>query len=65
MLNCREATRLFSESQEGSLSLTERMSLKIHIFMCTGCANFGQQMRTIRQVTRAFAKGENERTDKD
>lgn len=64
MLNCQEVTRLYSESQERTLNLQERMSLKMHVMMCSGCRNFGKQMHTLRQVARAYANGADERTDK-
>ncbi|PIQ11022.1 MAG: hypothetical protein CO125_11700 [Hydrogenophilales bacterium CG_4_9_14_3_um_filter_59_35] len=64
MLNCQEATRLLSESQERTLAWQERLSLKMHLMMCSGCRNFGKQMHTLRQVAHAYAKGEDERTDK-
>lgn len=65
MRNCQDATRLFSESQERTLSLKERMSLKMHVVMCSGCRNFGQQMDTLRQIARAYVKGENENEGKE
>jgi hypothetical protein len=40
MMSCQQATRLISESQERGLSLTEKMSLKVHVMMCTGCKKF-------------------------
>ena len=64
MLNCQQITRLLSESQERALTLQERLSLKMHGMMCSGCRNFGQQMLTLRQVVRAYAKGQDERVDK-
>lgn len=64
MLNCRQVTRLLSESQERTLTLQERVSLKMHVMMCSGCRNFGRQMHTLRQVARAYSKGEDERTGK-
>ena len=64
MLNCQQVTRLYSESLERTATLQERMSLKMHVMMCSGCRNFGKQMHTLRQVARAFAKGADERTDK-
>jgi len=57
MLNCREVTRLYSESQERPLTLSERLSLRMHIAMCAGCRNFGQQMKFLRETMRAYAKG--------
>lgn len=64
MLNCKDVTRLYSVSQERKLTLQERMSLKMHVMMCSGCRNFGKQMVTLRQATRAYAKGADERADK-
>lgn len=55
MLNCHEVTRLLSESQERSLSVTERMRLKVHTMMCSGCRNFEIQMGTLRAAMRRFA----------
>lgn len=57
MMNCRTATRLFSESQERPLGLGERLNLRIHCLMCAGCANYGQHMDALRQITRAYAQG--------
>ena len=64
MLNCKNVTRLYSEAQERQLSLKARMSLKVHVMMCSGCRNFGSQMHTLREISRAYAKGENERNQK-
>lgn len=58
MLNCREVTHLYSEAQERKLTFKEKVSLKVHIMMCTGCRNFGDQMQTLRQIARDYAKGE-------
>ncbi|MES2295486.1 MAG: zf-HC2 domain-containing protein [Pseudomonadota bacterium] len=58
MMNCHEITRLISESQERPLALKERMALKMHVMMCSGCRNFGRQMHTIRHVARAYTRGE-------
>lgn len=63
MLNCRDATRLMSEAQERELGMKERMSLKMHVMMCSGCRNFGQQMHTLRQAMRSYANGDDERND--
>lgn len=60
MINCRNATRLLSEAQERPLSITERMSLKLHVVMCSGCQNFKDQMDTLRLMTRAYAKRNND-----
>lgn len=64
MMNCHEATRQMSESQERPLSMIERMSLKLHLMMCSGCSNFKEQMGSIRLMTRTFAKGKNDETNR-
>lgn len=65
MLNCREVTRLYSEAQERKLTLKERISLSLHVLMCTGCHNFGQQMQALRQIVRAYTRGENKAIGED
>lgn len=60
MLSCHQVTRLFSESQERPLTLQERMPLKFHTMMCAGCRNFGQQMHTLRYLTRSYVAGKDE-----
>lgn len=57
MMNCRQATCLISESQDWSLSLTEKMGLEVHVKMCLGCENFSQQVSFISQAMRAYANG--------
>ncbi|RFC36909.1 MAG: hypothetical protein DID90_2727553570 [Candidatus Nitrotoga sp. LAW] len=56
MMNCRDATRLISEAQEQPLSIAERVSLKLHVIICSGCQNFNDQLGTLRLMTRAYAK---------
>lgn len=56
MLNCHDATRLMSESQERPLTLAERMTLKLHVSMCSGCRNFKDQMGTLRLMAHNYAK---------
>jgi len=60
MLNCHDATRLMSEAQERTLKVSERMSLKMHVMMCSGCNNFKNQMGTLRMMTRSYAKSKND-----
>ena len=60
MLNCRESTRLMSESQERALSNKEKIALKFHTLICRGCRNFGEHLKVIRQAANRFAKGNSE-----
>lgn len=60
MMSCLHATRLISESQERDLSLQEKLSLKVHVMICTGCKNFSLQVPFISQAMRAYANGKDE-----
>lgn len=57
MLNCKEVTELCSQEMERPLRLGEKTSLSMHLMMCSGCTNFRRQMKTLRQVMRAYAEG--------
>ncbi len=57
MLKCREVTMLCSRELERPLGIRERVSLGVHLSMCSGCSNFRQQMKTMRRVMRAYADG--------
>ncbi|GBL45851.1 hypothetical protein SFMTTN_1662 [Sulfuriferula multivorans] len=61
MLNCQEIIRLVSESQERPLTLREKISLRTHVMMCSGCSNYEKNMASLRLTMRAFAKGTNEK----
>ncbi len=63
MMNCQQATRLISESQERPLSLPEKMTLKMHVLMCSGCKNFSLQVPFLSKAMKAYAKGFDEGRD--
>ena len=63
MMNCQQATKLISESQERALSLPEKMSLKVHVMMCSGCKNFSLQVPFLSKAMKAYAKGFDEGHD--
>ncbi len=47
-LKCREAARLASQKMDRPLSFGERVSLRAHLAICDGCANFGKQLEFLR-----------------
>lgn len=57
MLNCNEVTRLCSDELERPLHLGERTALHVHLMMCSGCTNYRNQVKTLRQVMQAYADG--------
>lgn len=60
MMNCKQATRLISESQDRSLSLSERVTLKLHVMMCMGCKNFSLQVPFLSKAMKAYASWDDE-----
>lgn len=64
MLNCQKASRLISEAQERPLSLSEKISLKLHVLMCAGCKNFSLQVPFLSKAMRAYAQGKDEEAGK-
>lgn len=57
MLNCKEMTEMCSEELDRKLLLSERMSLRMHLMMCSGCHNFRKQMQTMRIAMTQYANG--------
>lgn len=57
MLNCKEVTEVCSVEMDRPLRLGERVSLHTHLMMCTGCTQYRKQLKTLREVMRAYAQG--------
>lgn len=54
MLNCKQAAALMSQGMDKELGMLQRMSLRFHLMMCSGCRNFNKQMEFLRQGCRKF-----------
>lgn len=50
MLMCREATRLMSLKQDTTLSLREKMALRIHLSICRACRHCARQFALLHNV---------------
>jgi hypothetical protein len=48
--SCREATRLQSLGLDRSLTLRERLGLRIHLLLCKWCRRYGKQIRFLRDA---------------
>jgi predicted anti-sigma-YlaC factor YlaD len=57
MLNCKQITELCSDELDRALRLGEKVSLRAHLMMCSGCTNYRKQMKALREVMRAYAEG--------
>ncbi|MHC4942025.1 MAG: zf-HC2 domain-containing protein [Planctomycetota bacterium] len=56
MLNCKEVSKLASQSLDRQLSFRERMGVKIHLMMCRACSRFLKQIRFLRVASRLLEK---------
>jgi predicted anti-sigma-YlaC factor YlaD len=50
MMSCKEMTHLMSQQMDRDLYLRERIALRFHLMMCSGCRNFEQNMLFLRQA---------------
>lgn len=51
MLMCREATGLMSLKQDKTLTLRERMALRIHLSMCRACRHCARQFELLHKIS--------------
>lgn len=56
-MNCREATRLMSEAHDRELDMRERMALRMHTLMCSGCTNYRKHLDFISRAARELREG--------
>jgi len=54
MLSCKQASQLTSQSLDRSLTLHERIALKLHLIICKYCKRFSQQVQTLRNAMRTM-----------
>jgi hypothetical protein len=55
MRSCREISALVSQSLDRDLSLRERLAVRLHLLLCSHCANFKKQMLFMRKAAGRYA----------
>lgn len=50
IFNCREISRLVSESMDRELRWWQKAGIRFHNMMCTYCARFSRQLHEIRAL---------------
>jgi len=53
-LSCKEASRLISEGMDRRLSVTERITLCLHLGICDACTRFTSQVQFLRRALKVF-----------
>ncbi len=56
MMNCKEASRLTSDSMERKLTLWQRVSLWFHFGMCKLCSGFSKDLQRLREAVHRHAE---------
>jgi hypothetical protein len=55
MISCKEATELMSQEKDRTLSLAERIGLRLHVLVCKGCTNYRRQMDVLSAACRRLS----------
>lgn len=55
MMSCKDAVKLMSQEQDRSLSLSERLGLRLHVFICRGCHATQRHFEFLRTVAREIS----------
>lgn len=55
MLSCKEVSKLVSQAQDRSLTLGERLSVRMHLLMCRMCRRYQKQLAFLTQAGRRFS----------
>lgn len=53
MLTCKNITMKVISAFVNRLSVSEKLSIKLHLMMCKSCRNFSNQMQVIESVSEA------------
>ncbi|MGZ8928882.1 MAG: zf-HC2 domain-containing protein [Methylobacter sp.] len=56
MRSCRDITALVSQGLDKKLSFNERLTIGLHVMMCTRCRNFQSQSRFIRKAAHRYTE---------
>jgi hypothetical protein len=55
MPSCKKVTILVSESMDHDLPFRQRLSMRLHLLMCSLCSRFRRQILFLREAARSFA----------
>ncbi len=55
MFNCKEVTRMLSDSMDRELSFHQRVGLGMHLLMCKFCSRYQKQLLFLRETIHLHA----------
>jgi predicted anti-sigma-YlaC factor YlaD len=53
--DCKEVTRMVSESMDRDLPLVHRVKMRMHLAMCKYCSRFEKQLALLRKAGQSLA----------
>ena len=57
MLNCRQVTRLVSQSMDAKLRWYQSLGMRIHLLYCVWCRRYAAQLQILRKASKELAPG--------
>jgi len=57
VLSCKEVTRLVSQGLDRQLAFGERVALRVHFTICSGCRNVNRQLAFLRRAVKKLSEG--------
>jgi hypothetical protein len=54
MLNCRQVTRLVSQSMDARLPWFQRLGVRFHLLYCVWCRRYASQVQFLRKAVKGF-----------
>jgi len=64
MINCRQATRLISQSMDAKLPWSRRLAMKVHLLYCVWCRRYAAQLKVLRRAAQQLPNPEADPTHK-
>lgn len=56
MLNCKQNSELLSQAMDRPITMREKIAMRMHLMMCSGCRNFEKQLEFIRKAAREMPR---------
>lgn len=56
MLSCKDISKLLSDRLDRELGFMERVRLRMHLAMCTGCSRVERQLGFLREALSGLVK---------
>ncbi len=56
MRSCRDISVLVSQGLDKKLSLSERLTIRLHVALCSHCRNFQKQSQFLRKTAQHYTE---------